>query len=77
MEGLIEGRIVHFVVDDLLNIHRAAIVVNVNSRDKEKGTCDLFVFSMPQDERGGFFMYAEAKYSETKEINTWHWVEKA
>ncbi len=73
MEGLIEGRIVHFVVSP--GQHRAAIVVNV--RDKTKGTCDLFVFSMPQDERGGFFMQIDPRYDEDKAVDTWHWIEKA
>jgi hypothetical protein len=75
MDGLIEGRIVHFVVDAEHNIHRAAIVVNV--ADKRQGIVDLFVFSMPSDERGGFFMYVVALYDENKAINTWHWIEKA
>jgi hypothetical protein len=73
MEGLTEGRIVHFVVSP--EQHRAAIVVNI--RDRQSGTCDLFVFSMPQDERGGFFMYTEAKYDDSKAEDTWHWIEKA
>ena len=73
MEGLIEGRMVHFVVN--ANQHRAAIVVNILS--KESGICDLFVFSMPQDERGGFFMQVGAAYDESKNIDTWHCIEKA
>lgn len=73
MEGLTEGRIVHFVVSDIQ--HRAAIIVNI--KDREQGIIDLFVFSMPQDERGGFFMYLDATYSAINLINTWHWIEKA
>lgn len=73
MEGLTEGRIVHFVADS--NVHRAAIVVNVVSR--ESGLVDLFVFSMPQDGRGGFFMYPSTPYDESKNLDTWHWIEKA
>ena len=73
MEGLIEGRMVHFVLPDV-DVHRAAIVVNV--QDKQKGLCDLFVFSMPQDEHGGFFMNLGARYSGTKEPGTWHWIER-
>ena len=73
MEGLIEGRIVHFVVSP--EQHRAAIVVNVISKDY--GECDLFVFAMPQDESGGFFMYTDAHYDDGKAVNTWHWIEKA
>ena len=73
MDGLIEGRVVHYVIGE--NIHRAAIVINVHS--KELGTCDLFVFSMPQDERGGFFMKTNCDYADTKISGTWHWIEKA
>jgi hypothetical protein len=73
VEGLIEGRIVHFVVSPTQ--HRAAIVCGI--QDKESGICDLFVFSMPQDERGGFFMYTDAQYDDRKAVNTWHWIEKA
>lgn len=74
MEGLTEGRIVHFVVSP--GVHRAAIICNV--QDRKQGFCDLFVFSMPQDERGGFFMQLSALYDEQyKDSNTWHWIEKA
>lgn len=73
MDGLTVGRMVHFVVSP--DIHRAAIVVNVQIADE--GVCDLFVFSIPQDERGGFFMNIWTVYSETKEQDTWHWIEKA
>lgn len=71
MEGLTEGRIVHYVFPE--NVHRAAIVVNV--RDKERGICDLFVFSMP-DERG-FFMRVECWHDDRKIPESWHWIEKA
>ena len=74
MEGLTEGRIVHYVVSEKSGKHRAAIVVNI--RDTQNGTCDLFVFSMPQDERGGFFMVV-AKHDDGNSIDTWHWIEKA
>lgn len=73
MDGLTEGRIVHFVVSP--DQHRAAMVVNV--QDKEKGLCDLFVFSMPQDARGGFFMSIGVQYDDKKAVDTWHWIEKA
>jgi hypothetical protein len=74
MQGLTEGRIVHFVLPGT-DKHRAAIVVNV--QDKEKAVCDLFVFSMPQDEHGGFFMFEGAAYDESKNPKTWHWIEPA
>lgn len=73
MDGLTEGRIVHFVVKP--DVHRAAIIVNI--QDRYSGVCDLFVFSMPQDERGGFFMHMGAWHNETKQVDTWHWIEKA
>lgn len=73
MDGLTEGRIVHYVVDP--GVHRAAIVVNVTGEKKDK--CDLLVFSIPEDKRGGLFLFTNANYSEQKEIDTWHWIEKA
>jgi hypothetical protein len=73
VEGLIEGRIVHFVLSP--DVHRPAIVVNV--QDKEKGICDLFVFLAPKDERGAFLTYTGAWYTEKKLSSTWHWIEKA
>ena len=73
MEGLIEGIIVHFVVSPH-NTHRAAIVINV--LNKEEGLCELFVFSVPADERGGFFVYTAGHYSDKNLPDTWHWIEK-
>jgi hypothetical protein len=75
MEGLTEGRIVHFVGSENWTKHRAALVCNVT--DQEKGICDLFVFAMPEDQSGGFFMHTETAYDANKSEGTWHWIEKA
>jgi lipid A disaccharide synthetase len=72
MEGLIEGRIVHYVCPQTM-AHRPAIVVNV--KDKEDGNCDIFVFGLPED--GGFFMRTDCIYNAEAPEGTWHWTEKA
>ena len=72
MDGLTVGRMVHFMCGE---VHRAAIVVDV--QDKEKGIVTLFVFSLPQDQCGGFFMNINSEYSESLNDSTWHWIEKA
>jgi hypothetical protein len=72
MDGLTPGRMVHFVCGET---HRAAIMVNVSNQ--EKGLADLFVFSLPQDGRGGFLMATEVEFSEEPRDSTWHWIERA
>lgn len=72
MEGLIEGRMVHYVCPETM-AHRAAIVVNV--RDQEDGNIDIFVFGLPND--GGFFMRVNCVYDKQAPEGTWHWIEKA
>jgi hypothetical protein len=71
MEGLIAGRIVHFVMSP--DVHRPAIVVKV--QDQAKGICDLFVFTIPEDGRGDFYRYTGAWYTDKKLSSTWHWIE--
>jgi hypothetical protein len=73
MDGLTEGRMVHFVVPS--GKHRAGIVLNVI--DKKAGKVDLVVFSMPDDGLGGFLMNTNTEYSEEPKPGTWHWIEKA
>ncbi len=73
MDGLIEGRIVHFVMPNMR--HRAAIVANIV--DKYKGVCDLFVLGMPDDGMGGFMMNLGTEFDEHKKPLTWHWIERA
>lgn len=81
MEGLIPGRIVHYVLPRFE--HRAAIVTNVLS--SRKGIINLQVFMdgdtdleyrIPGVETD--LMWAtERQYSENYEPGTWHWIERA
>lgn len=87
MDGLTEGRIVHFVMPN--GEHRPAIVVKV--WNKTSGTSNLTVFSdwmndgnmpnMPHSAndvaRGIFWATSVMPDEETKAPNTWHWIEKA
>jgi len=77
MDGLIEGRIVHFVLEK--GQHRPAIVVKVWNKDS--GSVNLQVFT---DGSNDGELYASGMYwatsimpSETNEVRTWHWIEKA
>ena len=74
MEGLTEGRIVHFVTDN--GQHHAAIVAKVWSY--EVGTVNLAVF----DDNGVTYPKTSVRFAETgnhekAESNTWHWIERA
>lgn len=77
MDGLIEGRLVHFVMPD--GQHRPAIVVRVWS--KETGYCNLQVITDGsndgQENTSGMRWETSVNYSEGKEPRTWHWIEKA
>jgi hypothetical protein len=92
MDGLTEGRIVHFVMPD--DEHRPAIVVKV--WNKETGYVNLQVFTDGKNDIGMF--QDSERYSqitreevgrgiwrctsiypdeETKRQGSWHWIEKA
>jgi len=80
MEGLVEGRMVHFVMPD--GEHRAAVVVRVwrPQIPERPGYCNLSVFTDcgndgPGNETG-FRRETSIIYSEAKEPNTWHWIER-
>lgn len=89
MEGLTEGRIVHYVLNKGRNKgeHRPAIVVKVwrdgEGNPPENGVCQLQVFT--DSDKDGLFNDAlppmmwetSVTHSETKEPGTWHWIEKA
>jgi hypothetical protein len=71
MEGLTEGRIVHFVVDGW---HRPAVITHV--WDKQRGTVNLHVFpdgSHPLSQHE----YTSVNFDESGLGFTWHWIEKA
>ena len=86
MEGLTEGRIVHFVMPS--GEHRPAIVVRVWNIDHCEGYSNLCVFvdglnDVKRSESDSSkdipmtLWETSICYSENKEIGTWHWIEKA
>lgn len=85
MEGLTEGRIVHYVLPDgkSRGASRPAIVVNswpdVNPELRTKGYCNLMVFvDGDNDYEGKSLIWATSKtFSENGEPGTWHWIPKA
>jgi hypothetical protein len=91
MEGLTEGRIVHFVMNDGRNPgqHRPAIVVRVwrdhNGHPPENGCCQLAVFvdgtndyaTMPVDGFLAAVWKTSVLHDDSHKHGTWHWIEKA
>ena len=87
MEGLTEGRMVHFVLPDGNNTgeHRPAIVVKVwrnGSNDLPgNGHSNLQVFTDSLNDgtqyAGGLVWRTSVPYDETKKPGTWHCIERA
>lgn len=83
MEGLTEGRIVHYVLPDgpSAGEHRAAVIVKVwrNVASACQGYCNLMVFlDGANDGTASYLLWKTSKcYSDGKELDTWHWIEKA
>lgn len=88
MEGLIEGRIVHYVLSN--GQHRPAIVVRDWSNPDlpgSDGMVNLIVFADGTNDMGavggtytaqGIFWATSAHYSpDGTEHHTWHWIERA
>ena len=93
MDGLTEGRIVHFVMPN--GQHRPAIVVNnwnIQGNCEGGGYVNLTVFSdwtndthnLPDNfydvadiKRGMFWATSVCPDEETKKPGTWHWIERA
>jgi hypothetical protein len=80
MEGLTEGRIVHYVLPSGRNKgeHRAATVVRVWNKDK--GLVNLIVHidrTNDYDYVMGDIWVTSIEYSEDPKPQTWHWIEKA
>lgn len=89
MDGLTEGRIVHYVLPN--NEHRPAIVVKV--WNKEEGYINLQVFTDGSNDRYAYpntagnilndidhgVMWVTSIYPDLagKKPGTWHWIEKA
>jgi hypothetical protein len=84
MEGLIEGRIVHFVLNN--GEHRPAILVKVWESLRSEGTVNMIVFLDGINETGIIRGHLDTTftawrtsvhYSEGQEPGTWHWIERA
>ncbi len=86
MDGLTEGRIVHYVMPD--GKHRPAIIVQVwQQADMSTGYANLVVFvdgandlhypSTPDKPDQVTLWKTSIYYSDEKKVNTWHWIEKA
>lgn len=78
MEGLTEGRIVHFVLPDGRSEgqHRPAIVVRV--WDPGSSTVQLQVFTDgSNDDLANVEWRTSVSYSEEHKPGTWHWPERA
>lgn len=91
MEGLIEGRIVHYVLSDGPHAgeHRPAIIVRVwrvrdadgNEHPPDNGYSNLVVFmdgSNDGDRFAGCLSWqTSVVFSQEPQPRTWHWIEKA
>lgn len=93
MDGLTEGRIVHFVMPN--GEHRPAIIVRVWASGPCGGYVNMQVFtdgandtysippgsnestSLNEAIKTGIIWRTSICYSEEKTPNTWHWIEKA
>lgn len=80
MDGLTEGRIVHYVLDSGSRQleHRPAIVVKV--WNKEQGSVNLQVFTDGQNDDLDNIIYPTSvlpDFDEYPQSGTWHWIEKA
>lgn len=70
IDGLVEGRMVHFVTSEREGArHCAAIVAGV--KDAERGSVNLAVFTPS----GQTYSVLEVEYSEQPRPRSWHWVE--
>lgn len=82
IEGLIEGRIVHYVLPDGIRKgeHRPAIVVRVWDTTQGTGMSNLQVFidgNNDQEQQGSARWVGSVHYDANKAPGTWHWIEKA
>jgi hypothetical protein len=75
MEGLTEGRMVHYVMPD--GVHRPAVIVRVWNR--ETGYSNLQVFTDGTNDPGGangIMWKTSVNYSKDPVPGTWHWIER-
>lgn len=80
VEGLTEGRIVHYVLPDGRNPgeHRPAIVVKV--WPSSNGSANLMVFvdgTNDYADYSGAVWATSVPFSEEPQPRTWHWIERA
>jgi hypothetical protein len=84
MQGVTPGRIVHFVLDE--NVHRPAMMVETwpnIAEYQETGTVNLVVICDGSNDKyhgtdGSLTLWrTSVKFSENKEVGTWHWIEPA
>lgn len=78
MEGLTEGRIVHYrMVNNTLYSHDHDCYVAVVSRvrDKDRGIVDLHIFVNSSEDP--VRLYRSVSYAETPTEGHWHWIERA
>lgn len=79
MDGVVEGRIVHFVMDHgpYVGQHRAAMIVRV--WNTATGMANLTVFPDWDNDHvpEGLSWQPSVPYSEDHEPRTWHWIERA
>lgn len=81
MDGLTEGRIVHFVT--AAGEHRPAIVVRVwrDLQERYPGYSNLQVFTDGSNDgdwgRPNVVWETSVAYSEEPKPRTWHWIERA
>lgn len=85
MDGLTEGRIVHYVMHDGNSIgqHRPAIIVNAwkGVYESPEWRVNLQVFmdfgNDGKEYESGRYWATSVPYSEEPKPATWHWIEKA
>lgn len=80
MDGLIEGRIVHYVLPTGLTKgeHRSAVVTKVwQTGGEPEGAISLTVFPILGDmpDFPTAYQVDYIHYDENGELNTWHWIE--
>lgn len=85
MEGLTEGRIVHYVLNDGASKgqHRPAIVVRVwrtlpDGQPPANGCCQLQVFTDDSNDALPAVVWkTSVLFDESGTPGSWHWIEKA
>jgi hypothetical protein len=78
LEGVIEGRIVHYVLPGGPNAGESRPAVIVKVWDKDSGCVNLIVFPDGSNDGPDFSSWVTSVlYSEAHEARTWHWIPRA